>query len=108
MVTTYDERRKTPRVLFEKPLAARIMAIDGTWCRECQMIEVSESGARIRLERMAAELTEFFLVLSSSGSPVFRRCRRAWVDGPTMGVAFERGPVAGKSMAAPGRNTQPA
>ncbi len=100
MATTFDERRKASRVQFEKPLAARIMAIDGTWSRDCHLLDVSESGARIKLESTAAELTEFFLVLSAFGSPVFRRCKRAWVDGPLMGVAFRRGPVAEKTLGA--------
>jgi hypothetical protein len=74
------------------------MAIDGTWCRECQVIDVSETGARIGLVGAVADLREFFLLLSTFGNPVFRRCRREWVDGKQMGVSFDRSPVGAKSL----------
>jgi PilZ domain len=99
MTRIYDERRKEFRVQFETPLEARVMAIDGTSFQECLLIDLSESGARITLASPAPELTEFFLVLSSFGPPVFRRCRREWVDGPLMGVSFLKGPVAEKALA---------
>jgi hypothetical protein len=105
MTRIFDERRRAPRVQFEKPLAARVMAIDGTWCRECHLIDVSESGARIALASPAAELTEFFLVLSAFGNPVFRRCKREWVDGAQMGVAFDKSAVMGKTLQALRRAT---
>jgi len=100
MATALNNRRRALRVQFEKPLAARVMAIDGTWCRDCHLLDVSESGARIMLEGPAADLNEFFLLLSSFGPPVFRRCKRAWVDGAQMGVAFQRGPVEEKTPSA--------
>ena len=99
MTRIYDERRKEVRVQFETPLDARVVAIDGTSFRECQLIDMSESGARITLASPAPELTEFFLVLSSFGAPVFRRCRREWVEGPMMGVSFLKGPIAEKTLA---------
>jgi PilZ domain len=98
MAMTFDERRRAHRVQFEKPLDAKIMAIDGTWCHECQLLDVSESGARITLASPAAGLMEFFLVLSSFGIPVYRRCKRAWVDGPQMGVAFQKGAAIEKRL----------
>jgi hypothetical protein len=95
MTRTFNERRKHPRIQFEKPLDAKIMAIDGTWCRNCQVLDVSEHGARITLEGSAANLIEFFLLLSAFGSPVYRRCKLAWVDGSLVGVAFEKGKLKG-------------
>jgi hypothetical protein len=74
------------------------MAIDGTWCRKCFLIDVSDTGARIELTSPAASLTEFFLLLSAFGTPVFRRCTRRWVDGLLMGVIFERGPIEEKPL----------
>jgi hypothetical protein len=76
------------RVKFERPLDSRIMAIDGTWCRECLLIDVSESGALIKLTSLAADLTGFFLVLSSFGN--YRRCKRASVHGPLIGLSEGR------------------
>lgn len=91
MSRMFEEKRKSPRVQFEKPLDARLMAIDGTWYRDCQLLDLSESGARIRIEGSAAELIEFFLLLTRFGAPVHRRCKRAWVNGSTIGVSFEGG-----------------
>jgi hypothetical protein len=94
-----NERRiSAPRVKFERPLSVRAMAIDGTWCRKCFLIDVSDTGARIELTSPAASLTEFFLLLTTSGTTVFRRCTRSWVDGLLMGVSFERGPIEEKPL----------
>jgi hypothetical protein len=93
-----ERRTGASRIKFERPLAVRAMAIDGTWCRECLLIDVSESGARIELTSPAAELTEFFLLLTAFGYPVFRRCTRKWVDGTLMGVIFNRGAIRDKSL----------
>jgi PilZ domain-containing protein len=94
-----NERRKSaPRVKFERPLDARAMAIDGTCCRECRLIDVSETGARIEMTSPAAGLTEFFLLLTTFGNPVFRRCTRSWVDGVLMGVTFQKDPIGEKSL----------
>jgi hypothetical protein len=106
MTRIYDERRKEVRVQFETPLDARVMAIDGTSFQDCQLIDMSESGARITLSGPAPELTEFFLVLSSFGAPVFRRCRREWVEGAMMGVTFLKGHVTEKTLAVLRRETE--
>src|SRR5258707_2114945 len=42
-----SERRKGVRVVFEKGVEVSIMAIDGTWRRDCIMQDVSETGARL-------------------------------------------------------------
>jgi hypothetical protein len=97
-MATNERRKSASRVRFERPLAVRAMAIDGTWCRGCLLIDVSESGARIELTSPAAELTEFFLLLTAFGDPVFRRCTRKWVDGTLMGVAFNRGAIRDKPL----------
>jgi hypothetical protein len=68
---TFNELREgETRVKFERPLDARIMAIDGTWCRECLLIDVSETGAQIKLTSPAADLAEFF-----SRTIIFRQSR---------------------------------
>ncbi len=98
-MSTNERRKSAPRVKFERPLAARAMAIDGTWCRECLLIDVSETGARIELKSPAAELAEFFLLLTAFGDPVYRRCTRQWVDGVLMGVTFNSDAILDKSLA---------
>jgi hypothetical protein len=86
------------RVQFDHPLQAQLMAIDGTWCRECLVVDVSETGARIALTGPAAELNEFFLMLSTFGNPVFRRCEREWVDGTLIGVSFHKSKIETKPL----------
>jgi hypothetical protein len=98
MMITKERRKGARRVQFEQPLDARLMAIDGTWCRECHLIDVSETGARIELASPAAELKEFFLLLTKFNNPVFRRCERQWIDGTQMGVKFHTGPVGEKPL----------
>src|SRR6476659_306229 len=44
------EQRKAHRVVFERGYPAHMMAIDGTWRRECTMEDVSEGGARLTVE----------------------------------------------------------
>ena len=74
------------------------MAIDGTWYRESFLIDVSDTGAEIEVTGHAAELSEFFLLLTSFGSPVFRRCKREWVHGARVGVSFNKTNIGLKSL----------
>jgi hypothetical protein len=81
--------RKTERVQFERGVPVYMMAIDGTWRRDCKMIDVSQSGARLLIEGSLAglDLKEFFLLLSSTGL-AFRRCQLVRLDGDEIGVEF--------------------
>jgi hypothetical protein len=92
-------RKAAKRVGFENPLDVRLMAIDGTWCRDCQLIDVSETEARIRPTGSAVKDSEFFLLLTKFGDPVFRMCIRTWVDGTLMGVSFHRDFIRAKTLA---------
>jgi hypothetical protein len=78
------------RVQFEPPREVAVMSIDGTWSAEAVLIEISAKEARIRSPILRAELPEFFLMLTTFGNPVFRRCKRAWVNGPEMGLTFAK------------------
>ena len=86
-----------PHVKFDQPLDIKVMTIDGTRCGEGRLIEISDSEAQIELTGHAAELNEFFLLLTGFGNPVFRRCRRKWVRGTQMGVSFDRTDIGIKS-----------
>ena len=81
--------RKSERVDFERGIHVFIMGIDGTWRRDCMMIDVSQTGARLCIEGSfeGLDLKEFFLLLSSTGL-AFRRCRMVRVDGDQIGVQF--------------------
>jgi hypothetical protein len=83
-------RKGAAWVKFENPLDVRVMAVDGTWCRDCQLTQVSETEAHIRLIGPALNDTEFFLLLTKLGNPVFRMCRRRWVNGMLIGVSFHK------------------
>jgi hypothetical protein len=83
------ESRKSPRVKFEHERPVNLMGADGTWRRSAALLDVSESGARLRIEGSTEVLRarEFFLLLSSFGL-AFRRCELIWIDGSDVGVRF--------------------
>jgi hypothetical protein len=96
---TYGDR-KSERVDFERGIRVYIMGIDGTWRRDCMMIDASQTGARLRIEGSfeGLDLKEFFLLLSSTGL-AFRRCRMVRIDGDQIGVQFlERDKTKKKSL----------
>ena len=83
------ERRINKRVSFERPVSAQLMAIDGTWRRECSIYDISDDGAKIAVGSSieGLQISEFFLVLSTTGL-AYRRCQLAWVNGDQIGVTF--------------------
>jgi len=86
-----EKERGSRRVAFERPLTAQMMAIDGTWRRPCLVKDVSENSATLRVETSieGLALTEFFLVLSSTGL-AYRRCQLDRVNGDELEVSFLR------------------
>lgn len=93
-----SQEKRSARIEFGVGHSMKIIAIDGSWYRDCTMLDVSDSGALLELKDSLGglRLEEFFLSLSSVGT-AFRRCRLAWVNGDQMGVAFfkpnERAPA---------------
>jgi hypothetical protein len=85
---TYGDR-KSERVGFERGVPVHIMGIDGTWRRECMMVDVSQTGARLCFDGSleGLDLREFFLLLSSTGL-AFRRCKLVRVSGDQIGIQF--------------------
>jgi hypothetical protein len=81
--------RKSERVDFERGIHVYIMGIDGTWRRNCKMIDVSQTGARLCVEGSleGLDIKEFFLLLSSTGL-AYRRCQLVRVAGDQVGVRF--------------------
>jgi hypothetical protein len=80
-----------PRVAFEQPLPAQMMAIDGTWRRACTVKDISDTGATLRVESSVEglSLNEFFLVLSSTGL-AYRRCQLEVLNGDELRVSLLR------------------
>ena len=79
------------RVRFEHGVPVQLMAIDGTWRRDCLINDVSEADATLTVITAieGLQLTEFFLLLSSTGL-AYRRCSLAWVNGDQIKVTFIR------------------
>jgi len=80
--------RKADRVRLENKYPVNLMGVDGTWRRSCFLVDVSATGARLKvgsLEVLKAQ--EFFLILSSTGL-AFRRCELVRIDGSEVGVRF--------------------
>jgi hypothetical protein len=42
-----NRRKGAPRVVFEIPIDGQMMAIDGTWRRNCTVVDMSETGAQL-------------------------------------------------------------
>ena len=98
--------RKSARVDFERGIPAYMMGIDGTWRRDCLMIDVSQTGARLLIEGSleGLDLKEFFLLLSPTGL-AYRRCQLVRVDGDQIGVAFLAPDTFAKKKAIKRRST---
>ena len=84
---------KSPdRVTFSRGYDVCIMAIDGTWRRDCQLNAISDTDAMLTVEGsiQGLNLKEFFLLLSSTGL-AYRRCELVRVNGTEMDIQFLRG-----------------
>jgi hypothetical protein len=92
--------RKSGRVDFERGIHVFIMGIDGTWRRDCLMVDVSQTGARLCVEGSleGLNLKEFFLLLSSTGL-AYRRCQMVRLAGDQIGVEFLKQAKNGKKTA---------
>jgi hypothetical protein len=95
------------RVRFEHGLTAQLMAIDGTWRRECVVNDVSEADATLTINTPidGLHLTEFFLLLSSTGL-AYRRCALSWVNGEQVGITFLRQKAKKKTGPASGNDRE--
>lgn len=84
-----ENRRGEHRVGFEQDIHVCIMGLHGTWRRQCRMVDVSQTGARLLVEGCCEglDLKEFFLLLSSTGL-AYRRCRSVQVAGDQIKVEF--------------------
>ena len=87
-----DDSRGTDRVTFSRGYDVCIMAIDGTWRRDCQLNAISDNDAALTVEGsiQGLNLKEFFLLLSSTGL-AYRRCELVRVNGTEMDVSFLKG-----------------
>ena len=84
-----EEKKVTDRVAFGRGYDVCIMAIDGTWRRDCLLKAVSDNDAVLTVEGsiQGLNLKEFFLLLSSTGL-AYRRCELVRVNGTDMDIQF--------------------
>jgi hypothetical protein len=79
------EKRKSIR----RPLtyAAAVVAADGAWRHECQILDISEAGAQISIDPAVPLPSGFVLSLTRTGS-VNRPCSMVWRKNSQVGVRF--------------------
>ena len=87
-----EDSKAADRVTFSHGYDVCIMAIDGTWRRDCQLHAISDNDAILMVEGsiQGLNLKEFFLLLSSTGL-AYRRCELVRVNGTEMDVQFLKG-----------------
>src|SRR3984885_4834038 len=84
-----EDSKGLERVTFSRGYDVCLMAIDGTWRRDCQLNSISDTDAALTVEGsiQGLNLKEFFLLLSSTGL-AYRRCELVRVNGAEMNVQF--------------------
>jgi len=93
-----NRRRSVRRAIGYR---ARIVASDGSWTRDCRVLDVSQSGAKLAIDQPAELPSDFILALSERGAAM-RRCHVVWTAEREIGVKFER-PAAEASSASSSR-----
>ena len=84
-----EQKKALDRVTFDRGYDVCIMAIDGTWRRDCLLQAISDVDAVLAVEGSihGLNLKEFFLLLSSTGL-AYRRCELVRVNGTEMDIQF--------------------
>jgi hypothetical protein len=100
-----EDGKGAERVTFSRGYDVCIMAIDGTWRRDCTLNAISDTDAILTVDGsiQGLNLKEFFLLLSSTGL-AYRRCELVRVNGAEMDIQFLRGKNRKKRGAAGGRD----
>jgi hypothetical protein len=93
------------RVNFSRGFDVCIMAIDGTWRRDCQLNAISDNDATLTVEAsiQGLNLKEFFLLLSSTGL-AYRRCELVRVNGSEIDIQFLKGKLKKRKGAPSGHD----
>ncbi len=102
-----EESKGAERVTFSRGYDVCIMAIDGTWRRDCQLNAISDNDAILTVEGsiQGLNLKEFFLLLSSTGL-AYRRCELVRVNGAEMDIQFIKGKHKKKRSGSPSGNDE--
>lgn len=81
------EKRKSRRRAMR--YAARLV-IGETIVRNCRIADISQTGARIRIDG-ARDLPDVFTLLLSTTGDSYRNCHAVWRTDNEVGVRFEQG-----------------
>jgi hypothetical protein len=102
-----EDGKGVERVTFSRGYDVCIMAIDGTWRRDCQLNAISDTDATLTVEGsiQGLNLTEFFLLLSSTGL-AYRRCELVRVNGTEMDIQFLKTKNAKKRPGAASKSSE--
>ena len=79
-----ERRRQSRRVL---QAGGRLQTGDGSIVAACEVQDISEVGARLRVKSDRLVPDEFTLLLSMDGA-AHRQCRVVWRSGSDIGVKF--------------------
>jgi hypothetical protein len=83
---------------FARKSFGRVAALDmgdGSPSIRCEVLDISEGGARLAYAfRTPKAIPDVFFLLLSPCGRVRRKCRVAWRRGIEMGVMFEKSPLA--------------
>jgi hypothetical protein len=80
------ERRGAARQTINR--RAQYIAVAGALPRDCMMVDLSDTGARLYVETPLPDV--FVLVVSGDGRRLERECEVVWRLGGEAGVAFTR------------------
>jgi hypothetical protein len=81
-----NRRRAARRAIAHN---AKIVASDGSWDRDCRVLDISQTGAKLAVAQ-ASELPQDFILALSQRGTASRRCRVVWAGEAEIGVTFER------------------
>lgn len=89
--TKRTEQRKNIRRFVQQ--GARLINLDGSVLAPCLMVDISEAGARLKVEEAIPLPQEFILLLSHDGR-LHRMCSIIWRTRNIVGVKFLSSPPA--------------
>ena len=81
---------------------AKLARADGVALGRCLILDISASGARLRIEESQRIPNHFLLVLSHTGN-LYRQCSIVWREGTTIGVEFIPGHRGQLALGKPSR-----
>jgi hypothetical protein len=96
-----DDKRKATRHLIQ--IKGKLVPGGGLPTRECTVIDISDTGAKLAVDAPHEIPDDFTILLSAHGHP-YRRCHLVWRSAAHVGVAFyDRLPAIAEHQASASR-----